>query len=487
MFIQNREELTSHGDRKGRTIALDILEAGLTAADPYANMCKLVRIEGDTLYVGGNPDIDVSGYGDQVIDLTEIEKIFVIGAGKAVQRQAQALEDILGDRLSAGAINVKHGEEAYLRKIEVTKAAHPIPDQDSIDGAQKIIGIAESATERDLVFTLFSDGASSLFVMPNPGLTLEDVQNVFTLGIKYGSQDLIVEAMRFLSAVKGGRILMKCHPALTVNTIMQVGRTPRWHGTLTEDDGFAPSWPPIPAPLEEIVEILKGRPWWNEFTPRIRAAFESLDPNLRLPDRDEWATIRHSFWQPIDLHTMVAGAQAKAEDLGLQGIILSSRLLAYSDAAANVLAHIANECETMGRPWKPPVALITGGHLDVPVGDATGIGGRNQEFSVLWAQALHEGLLKSRRIVVAAMDSDGTDGPGTQRLDAAGANDGESFCMAGGCIDGYLIEEAEEAGVDVVAEMANHNSSIVLLKLKSAIYTSNTGMALGDLRVAVVR
>ncbi len=101
--------------------------------------------------------------------------------------------------------------------------------------------------------------------------------------------------------------------------------------------------------------------------------------------------------------------------------------------------------------------------------------------------ALGSGLLQSRRISVAAMDSDGTDGPGTQRRDAAGEGDGESFCMAGGCVDGYLMEEAQAAGVDVDAELANHNSSIALMKLKSAIFTSNTGMALGDLRVAVVR
>ena len=41
MFIQNREELTSHGDREGRALALDVLEAGLVAADPYTNICNL--------------------------------------------------------------------------------------------------------------------------------------------------------------------------------------------------------------------------------------------------------------------------------------------------------------------------------------------------------------------------------------------------------------------------------------------------------------
>ena len=107
-----------------------------------------------------------------------------------------------------------------------------MPDENSVLGAQKIVDIAERAGENDLVFTLFSDGASSLFVLPAPGLTLEDVQTGLLLGIKYGTQGLIVEAMRYLSAVKGGRILMKCHPARTVNTIMQVGLMPRWHGEL---------------------------------------------------------------------------------------------------------------------------------------------------------------------------------------------------------------------------------------------------------------
>jgi glycerate-2-kinase len=94
---------------------------------------------------------------------------------------------------------------------------------------------------------------------------------------------------------------------------------------------------------------------------------------------------------------------------------------------------------------------------------------------------LGSGRLASKRVVVAAMDSDGTDGPGTQ---LAG---GEPICMAGGMVDGYTLQEAGEAGVDVAAELARHNSTNALMKLQSAIYTGNTGSCLGDLRVAVVR
>jgi glycerate 2-kinase len=483
MIIKNRDELISHGDRQGRALALDILEGGLAAADPYANVRKLIRVHGDKLFVGGRPKMDVSGYGSEEIDLHEIDHVYVIGAGKAVQRQAKALEDILGDRLTAGAITVKKGEGCELGRIEVTEGAHPVPDEDCVTGAEKILAIARAAGEKDLVFTLFSDGASSLFTLPAPGLTLDDIRQVYFLAIKYGSQRLIHAVVPYVSAVKSGRITHAVHPARMVHLIMQVGLFPRWHGEIPEAGSWVPSWPPPALRRAPVLQELKAKPWWSELTPRLQAALASGDGRYELPDPDGYVNMRFSFWQPIDNFQMVEGALARAEQLGLNGVILSTDLHALSSAAADVLAQIARECERHGRPFAPPVALITGGHLDVPVRDASGIGGRNQEFVLLWARALGSGRLASRRIVVAAMDSDGTDGPGTQHLDGYA----EPICMAGGVVDGLTMDLAAEIGVDVEAELSAHNSTMALLKLKSAIHTSNTGLALGDLRVAIVR
>jgi len=480
-LIENREELTSHGDRAGRATALDILEGGLAAADPYTNTRRLIRIEGDRLRIGGHPELDVSGYGDEAIDLSEVAHIYVIGAGKAVQHQAQALEDLLGDRLTAGAITVKRGEGRRLKRIAVTEAAHPLPDEESVEGAHKIVEIARAAGEQDLVFTLFSDGASSLFTLPAPGLTLEDVRQVYLLAIKYGSQRVIHQVMPYSSGVKCGRIMREIHPARSVNLIMQVGLFPRWHGVLPETGSWVPSWPPPRRRMAQAVRELQAKPWWDEFPPALRAALESGDERYDVPDLEAFRSMRFSYWQPIDLYQMVEGARARAEELGIKGVVLSSHLAALSSSAANVLAHIAHECEQYGRPFAPPVALITGGHLDVPVGDATGIGGRNQEFALLWGQMLGEGRLASKRVVVAAMDSDGTDGPGTQ---LAG---GETVCMAGGIVDGETVAEAKALGIDLDAELANHNSTMALIRLRGAIHTGNTGTCLGDLRVALVR
>jgi glycerate-2-kinase len=253
MIIRNRDEVLAQGDAAGRAVVLEIMEAGLQAIEPYACMRRLIQREGDTLRVGGCPGTDLSGFGDEVIDLSQVEHIYVIGAGKTVQRQAQALEDLLGDRLTAGAITIKRGEAVTLKRIEVTEGAHPVPDADSIHGAQRILSIAERATARDLVFTLFSSGASSLFVLPPEGYTLEDVRAVYRLAIAYGEMSIIWRVMRHFSLVNSGRILLRAGAARLINLIMSFKPYPPWGGRLPEAASWIPPWPPGPRRLQEAV------------------------------------------------------------------------------------------------------------------------------------------------------------------------------------------------------------------------------------------
>ena len=486
MMISNRDELLSHGDREGRAMALEILEAGLAAADPYVNTLRLMRLEGERLLIGGHPEMDVSGFGDEEVDLAEIEHIYVVGAGKAVQRQAKALEDLLGDRLTAGAITIKRGEPQNLQRIEVTEGAHPVPDEGSVMGTRRLVEIAERATARDLVFTLFSDGASALSPLPARGITLEDLHTLYRLAIKYGSQGIITRPMAYFSRISRGRLMRLIHPARTVNLVMEVGRFERWHGQLPRAPSFVPSWPPGENRMADDVPTFRAWPFWNELPESMRSVFVREDAEYDLPRLQEFAAMRWSFWQPIDLYQMVDAARDRAVELGLNGVVLSSYLSAISASAGNVLAHIAFECEQYGRPFTPPVAIITGGHLDVPTGDTNGVGGRNQEFALSFVKSLGgwhlgRGRAGSKGMVVAAMDSDGTDGPGTQ------LTGGEYMCMAGGLVDDHTLEEAAGRGVDLDLELSNHNSTVALMELRSAIHTGNTGTCLGDLRVVIVR
>jgi hypothetical protein len=52
MWIKNLDNLLSHGNISGRKTVLEIIEAGLQAADPYYNSRKLISVENGKLLIG---------------------------------------------------------------------------------------------------------------------------------------------------------------------------------------------------------------------------------------------------------------------------------------------------------------------------------------------------------------------------------------------------------------------------------------------------
>lgn len=481
MFIKNREELLARGKREARELALEMVEAGLAAVDPYANTKALIRVEGNRLLVGGQPEADVSGFGEEVIDLSQVRHIYIVGAGKAVQMQAKALEDTLGDRLTAGAVTVKEGEKPVLERVEVYAGEHPVPGEGSVAGARRIVALAREAGENDLVFTLFSSGASSLFVLPAPGFTLADVQAVYRLAIRYGHQTIIHRVMPYFSAVNQGRIITLAAPARTINLLSALDQVPRWRGRLHTGGSWLPSWLPGPRRMAQAAAELRAEPWWAELPAGMRAVLERGDERYEVPSLEDFCRLTFSYWQPSNSHHMLEAAAKRARAAGWRSVILGSWFWAPGDAVAQVLAGVAREVAEHGNPAPAPVALISGGELTVPVGTATGIGGRNQEFAL--STALQLNAATRGRTVVAAVDSDGTDGPGIQLRDDPAL---DLDCLAGGLVDETTLADAAREGIDLAAELRNHNSSLPLLKLGGGIRTGNTGICAGDLRLVLV-
>ncbi|MGL5514633.1 MAG: DUF4147 domain-containing protein, partial [Sporomusa sp.] len=183
MRIINSDNLKNHGNQEGREKIIEMMEAGLQAADPYYNTLKMLKVDDGKLYVG-YPDFVPIGSPRTGIDVYDLDKdldrIFVFGAGKGLQRVVKAIEDIMGDYLTGGHIILKHGDEAILEKVGVTYGGHPIPDQHCVEGCIAIIDKINEIqlTERDLVFTVVGNGVSSLLTMPPSGLGIEDVMEV---------------------------------------------------------------------------------------------------------------------------------------------------------------------------------------------------------------------------------------------------------------------------------------------------------------------
>src|SRR5690606_41641245 len=93
--------LTPAPERRGPVVA--VLEAALAAVDPFAATRAFLTLQDDTLAAGSH-----------TYDLARIRRIFVIGAGKAGAPMSQAVEAVLGDRISAGLVadrqSVVHGK-----------------------------------------------------------------------------------------------------------------------------------------------------------------------------------------------------------------------------------------------------------------------------------------------------------------------------------------------------------------------------------------
>jgi glycerate-2-kinase len=113
----------------------------------------------------------------------------------------------------------------------------------------------------------------------------------------------------------------------------------------------------------------------------------------------------------------------------------------------------------------------------VTVGREKGVGGRNQEFALAAAQR----IAGSRNIIVGSVDSDGTDGPGTQFAQVYGGIP----CLAGGVVDGETMDEARTSGVNVAEELKRHNASAALWKLRSGI-AATPNISLNDLTVTLI-
>src|SRR5262249_712075 len=126
---------------KLRRDALAILRAAIRAADPSDGVRRALAVHAG---------------------LDQYQKIFVVGAGKAPGTMGRAAEQVLGRRIAAGCVNIKKGDTARCRRIELNPSGHPTPDRNGLRGAKRIAGIAKQAGPRDLVLCLISGGASAL-------------------------------------------------------------------------------------------------------------------------------------------------------------------------------------------------------------------------------------------------------------------------------------------------------------------------------------
>lgn len=449
MIIKNKKKLLNHGNIEGRKVVLDIIEYALMAIDSYKLMKEKIRIEKDYLVID-----------NLVYDLSKIENIYVIGAGKGSFSIAKALEDVLGDRIKDGLIIEKKGIEIRMKKIKVIEGGHPIPDEDGVKGAIEILKIAKNATEKDLVFACITGGCSALMTLPAAGISLEDVKITTDLLIKCGADIQEINAVRnHISSISGGRLAIYTHPAELISFIVvdEVRGSP-WGPTVPDYTTFS-----------DAIYVLKKYDLWDKIPETVRKHLEKADPTQETPKIEDFKRMNIKSHNIVlaNSETVCKAAEKKAKEMGLNTMILSTVMEGESREVGIALAGIAKEAEKNGIPIRPPCIFIVGGETTVKITEEAGEGGRNQEFAL--GAALK--ISGSKNIVIASIGTDGTDGPTD---------------IAGGIVDGYTLKRAEEKNIDVFEELMKHNSSYVFRQLNDAIFTGPTGTNVMDLRILFI-
>jgi hydroxypyruvate reductase len=193
-----------------RDDAVKIFFSGLRAVDPRAAVKNYCRIDGDHFFVG-----------DRNYDLSRFNNLFVIGAGKASAPMAAAIEDLVGNRIKGGIVNVKYGHTAELEYVKLIEAGHPVPDENGETGSRAILSLAKDADKDDLVLCLMSGGGSALLPLAADGLTLKDKQDTIKVLLSCGATIHEINAIRkHTSNIKGGRLARAAYPATLVSLIL---------------------------------------------------------------------------------------------------------------------------------------------------------------------------------------------------------------------------------------------------------------------------
>ncbi|HEV3332665.1 MAG TPA: glycerate kinase [Bryobacteraceae bacterium] len=370
-----------------RRQARQIFQAAVAAADPGAAVrSRLMRL-----------------------DLTRFRNIYVLGAGKAGASMAAAAERVLGRRITAGLVNVKYGHTARLRRIELNECGHPIPDQRGVAGAGRIAALAEKAQREDLVVCLISGGASALLPLPAAPITLEEKQEVTRLLLASGADIHEINATRkHISRIKGGQLARLASPAAVETLILSdvIGDEPGVIGSgPTAAD--ASSFLAVAVILNKYA--LRGRVPRSVWE-RIEQGMAGQVPETPKPADVIFRRVRNTIVGSNRL--ALAAARRRARELGFRTLVLTSEIQGEARQVARVHAAMARELVQSGQPLKPPVCIISGGETTVTL-KGTGLGGRNQEFTL--AAAIDIAGLPDT--VILSAGTDGSDGP----TDAAGA------------------------------------------------------------------
>lgn len=459
--IKNCDRLLDHGCEESRRIVLDITERTLQRLDAYQRIKSIMHMEGDTLVIG-----------KRRWDLSQKRRVYLLGAGKACNHMAMAVDEVLGDHLTRGIAIVKISEETdVFRHTDVYVGGHPLPNEEGLRACHEILKIVDQATPEDLFIVVISGGSSALMSCPIDGITLQDEIDTTDIMLKSGANIFEINAIRrHISQMNGGMLAKRI--AARGAELIGLGISDAVGSPATGDIGEpylayrGTPMGPDQTTLEDARRVIRD---YNVMDRLPRAVVEYL-MNVGPEGETPKAFPQNTYFLLNTLPDSCIYAKEIAEEMGLNAMILSSFLEGESRDVGTVFASIAREIQTYGNPIPAPCVLLASGEAATKILDnqeITGHGGPGQELTLSFAIS----AAKAPGCCMLSIDSEGTDG---------------TTPVAGGITDSTSTATAEQMGIDVHAALRGHACYEALSAMGDAVFTGNTGTNLCDFNVLYV-
>ncbi len=393
---------------------------------------------------------------NQIFEVPHDSGIYVIGTGKASPTMAAACENILGNDLSGGMIIAPPDSKTNPGHITMLEGSHPLPDKKSYEATKKLIEFIEEIPDNSMVINLLSGGTSSLLCMPEDGISIDELRDVYRLLLESGASIHEVNTVRkALSQVKGGQMLERLKHTTLLDLVISdvpdddiryIGSGP----TTAQEISFKDA--------REVAEKFKILNKFPESVKKLLKKYNDSKGALKINDFED-----HYSWIVSSASKVAGRTRELLEEKGFETELIHPAWTGLiDDFERKIFDAIQNKIvDDSGKK-----ALVFYGECTVQVtGD--GLGGRNQELALRMAGRLKD---LERKITFLSAGTDGIDGP----TNAAGA-----------IVDQKTWKEAKEAGINPHTFIEKNDSYHFFSKAGGHIFTGPTGNNVMDIQIVL--
>jgi hydroxypyruvate reductase len=388
-------------------------------------------------------------------------RTLVVGAGKAAASMALAVEQNWPAKAPLDGLVITRYEHGLLtNRINVIEAAHPVPDENGEIAAQEILKRVRALTPNDLLLVLLSGGGSALLSLPAEGIGMEELKTTTRELLKSGAPIQDMNTVRkHLSSIQGGQLAAAARSPVLALIISDV---------TGDDPTHIASGPCVPDPTtyQDALDVLRR---YEIDAPRTVLDHLARGAKKEIPETPKPGS---RIFRRVE-NRVIATAQQSLEAAAaffsgqkIHAAILGDSVTGEAREVAKVYGALARQVRERGRPWKSPVALISGGETTVTM-RGEGRGGRCTEF--LLALALN--LAGMDRVHALACDTDGIDG---------------SEDNAGAVLGPDSLKRAAKKKLDPARALENNDSYGVFSELGDLVVTGPTRTNVNDYRVILV-